>query len=238
MPKKIQDDFKRLIDNKQLSHAYLIFGEEGKNQEEKFIFCQSLANYLENRVFAAPTQLLRETLFILPDDKGVIGIDNIRALKYFLWQKPINSIRRTAIIKDAENLTPEAQNAALKIVEEPPESALIIFIICNEDNIFPALASRLQKIYFCNSDSNRNRRIDTNSSFNQRTKTTDLCGFIEEAIENNQIDQFFEDLINSLKKDPIKNFKQLREILNRLVFMKQFNTNKRLQLKTLLWKKD
>jgi len=221
------DDFKRLVENDRLSHAYLFFGGNDKSHQEKFLFSQSLANFLENGTFDEPLRLLQETLIISPDEKGTIGIDSIRDLKYFLWQKPTNSSRRVAIVKEAENLTPEAQNAALKIVEEPPESTLIIFISNVEDNLFPALTSRLQKVYFSGVAKSDAARITAD-------KYADLRGYIEEIIENNQVDQFFESLINDLRKDPVKNSKQLKETLSRLTLMKQFNVNKRLQLKALI----
>lgn len=230
------DDFKRLVENNRLSHAYLFFGGDDKNHQEKFLFAQSLANFLENGTFNEPPRLLQEILIISPDEKGTIGIDSIRDLKYFLWQKPTNSTRRVAVIKEAENLTPEAQNAALKIVEEPPESALIIFISNIEDNLFPALTSRLQKIYFPqNADLCGSTRIlEAGERGKNANNYGDLRGYIEEIIENNQVDQFFESLINDLRKDPVKNSKQLKETLSRLTLMKQFNTNKRLQLKALI----
>ena len=263
--RQLADDFKRLAKSNKLSHAYLFFGGDEKNHQEKFLFAQSLANFLENGIFNELPRLLQEILIISPDEKGTIGIDSIRDLKYFLWQKPTNSTRRVAVIKEAENLTPEAQNAALKIVEEPPESALIIFISNIEDNLFPALTSRLQKIYFSSvaeSDAVRINPVRNDISTGVNADYGDLParhrparppasslagevwreskamaggrGYIEEIIENNQIDQFFRSLISDFKKEPIKNSKKLKAALNRLVLMKQFNINKRLQLKALI----
>jgi len=200
------NNFKNLINNGRLSHAYLFYGAD---QEEQFLFAQSLANFLEKKIFKPSDDLLSETLIISPDEENVIGIDRVRSLKHFLWQKPANSIRRLAIIKEARNLTFQAQHAALKIVEEPPESALIIFIAKTIDDLFLTLSSRLQKIYF---SSQSNRR--------------------ESAIEED-IDQFFESLIRELRKDPIKNSQKLKEVLRRLSLIKQFNVNKRLQIKSL-----
>jgi DNA polymerase-3 subunit delta' len=118
-------------------------------------------------------------------------------------------------------LTQEAKNAILKVVEEPPESALIIFIVSQEDNLSPALKSRLQMIYFApKTDSSK-----TGVKARMRPLT------IDEAIDN--IDVFFEDLIAKLRKDPIQNAESLRASLGRLTLIKQFNTNKRLQLRAL-----
>jgi DNA polymerase III delta prime subunit len=77
-----------------------------------------------------------------------IGIDAAREVKTFLWQKPNTSARRTLIIDNAELLTTEAQNALLKITEEPPVSSLLIFITSDIESILPTIVSRLPKIYF------------------------------------------------------------------------------------------
>ncbi len=222
---KLVSNFKALIENGRLSHAYLFFGGDKMFCEEKFGFCHCLANFLENGIFEEPSQLLRETLIISSDEKGTIGIDSIRDLKYFLWQKPVNSTRRIAIIKEAENLTGEAQNAALKIVEEPPESSLIIFISNVEDDLFPALASRLQKIYF---PQPTKQKKDINKAGQHKIETK-----LSLPLEID-VDQFFEDLIDKLKKEPLKNSGQIKKTLSRLVLMKQFNVNKRLQLRALI----
>ncbi len=213
--KQLVDNFKRLAAKNKLSHAYLFYGG---NQQEKIIFAQSLANFLENKNFEEPTRLLKETLIIEPDEKGTIGIDIIRSLKYFLWQKPTSSSLRIAIIKEVENLTSQAQNAALKIVEEPPESALIIFISKNIEDLLPVLTSRLQKIHFPET-AMRKTRISANAANNTNNDI--------------DIDYFFENLIGDFKKDPIKNSQRLKEALRRLVLVKQFNVNKRLQLKAI-----
>ncbi len=224
---QLVNDFKRLTENKRLSHAYIFFGEEKNNQEKKFSFAQSLANFLETGIFESPLRLLRDLLIISPDEKGTIGIDNIRLLKNFLWQNPTNSRRRTAIIRNAKNLTSEAQNAALKIVEEPPESSLIIFVANHENDLFSVLSSRLQKIYFPKSSDLQKEEKDKRKKLPKEINSKN----IDEITEN--IDYFFESLINNLKKDPIKNVEQLKETLKRLALIKQFNTNKKLQLKAL-----
>lgn len=219
--KQLIRDFKKLVLEYNLSHAYLFFGE-AKN--EKFAFALSLANYLENKKFEQPENrvVLSECLVISSDEKGITGIDNIKRLGNFLYQKPVFSDKRTAIIKDAESLTLEAQNAALKIVEDSPQGALIIFIVKDENSLLVPLASRLQKIYFSQKEADR--------KLNGKILKTSL----EEIVENDKIDEYFENLIAELRKNPVKNFSKLREALKRLALIKKFNTNKKLQLRCLL----
>lgn len=240
---KLTNDFKQLIKNNKLSHAYLFFGGDEK---EKFVLARSLANFLENGVFEHQDKLLRETLIIPPDEKGIIGIDCVRSLKYFLWQKSVNSARRIVIVKDSWNLTFEAQNAVLKIVEEPPESALIIFIAKTIDDLLPVLNSRLQKIYFSNQNQIGANETQINSVRNYISNEVNAgiqppylrANQRKPALNEDEIDYFFKNLIYNLRKNPIENSYKLKEALKRLTLIKQFNLNKRLQIKALLWKKE
>lgn len=200
------NNFRELIENDKLSHSYLFFGA-GK---EASIFGRSFANFLEKEKFEEPKEFLSELLIIAPDEKGTIGIDKIKNIMYYLWQKPIVSLRRVVIVQNAQTLTIEAQNAALKIVEEPPERGLIIFLANSAEDLLPTLNSRLQKIYF------------------PETSKKSEAGEMED-----ETDEFFRKAIANLMKDPVKNSARLKEILRRLVLVKQLNLNKRLQLRSL-----
>lgn len=249
--------FKNLTDSDKLFHAYLFFGDSDIG---KFLFAKSLANYFEKNFFEKPSGILEELLVISPNEKSLIGIDEIRNLHKFLCRKPVFSKKRTAIINDSENMTPEAQNAVLKIIEDYPESALIIFISKAEDLLLPPLLSRLQKIYFSrlskaeiekfllsafkNEISVKKAEEISAMSFGRIGRAVELaenkiqykndCENIEGIIENNKLDEFFEGLIIDFRRDLVKNFPKIKEITKRLVFIKSLNTNKKLQIKAAL----
>ena len=251
--------FKKMADNDKLFHAYLFFGEP---QVGKFLFAVSLANYLEYGVFEEPKKILGETLIIFPDEKNKIGIESARKLQNFLFQSPILSKKRIVIIRDAENLTPEAQNALLKIVEDNPPFSLIIFISADENSFFPALISRLQKIYFSRvaeteiekylknicgekaeaqkiekavkkSFGRPGRAIASLKMKNEKSKILNIEFDLDDIINNN-IDEFFENRLIELRDSGYKDINFAKEILKRLSLIKMFNVNKKLQLKTLL----
>lgn len=221
------ENFRNLAAAGKLSHAYLFFGGGNSSlaKKEKFAFAESLANFLERGVFEKPEKPLLELSVVEKNEKETVGIDAVRDLKNFLYRKPIVSKRRTAIIKDAENLTPEAQNAILKIAEEPPDYSLIIFIASDETNLLPTLKSRLHKVYFP-----RPAEIGDLKGKGKIAKNVSA----EEILENDRLDDFFEALIAEFGKNPAENGEKLKEILKRLVLIKQYNVNKRLQLKALL----
>ncbi len=134
-------DFKNLVKNNRLAHGYIFFGEP---EVGKFYFAGHLANLLESGEFEPASRPLQDSLIL----KDASGIDAMREIKHFLWQKPAVSPKRVVVINNAENLTPQAQNAILKITEEPPEHSVLILIASQPENLFPPLLSRLQKIYF------------------------------------------------------------------------------------------
>ncbi|HEY5220763.1 MAG TPA: hypothetical protein VIJ29_01255 [Candidatus Paceibacterota bacterium] len=149
----IIDDLKDLNERSVLGHGYIFVGPA---MVGKRTVAGALGHYLEKGVFE-PKDLLQDTkivdvafMKVLDVDASgdSIGIDAAREVKTFLWQKPNTSTRRTLIIDNAELLTTEAQNALLKITEEPPASSLLILITSDIESILPTITSRLPKIYF------------------------------------------------------------------------------------------
>ncbi len=82
----------------------------------------------------------------LTDDKGKkkkqISVDQIRALSADACMLPNEASRKVYIIEDADSMNPSAQNAALKLLEEPPLGA--IFLLCAENamQLLPTVRSR------------------------------------------------------------------------------------------------
>lgn len=144
---RIIEDLKNLAQKRNLAHGYVFFGPE---RVGKRLVALSLANYLETELFTPPgeSKVLSDAILIQPDNQGTISVDVIREIKYFLWQKPNRSPYRTVIIDKSDLLTPEAQNALLKITEEPPSSGLLILIIKEPEMLQSTLLSRLQKLFF------------------------------------------------------------------------------------------
>ncbi len=145
-------DFKKLVDARDLSHAYLFFGEEGTG---KFLHALALSNYIESGKFEEPDRDLSETLIIdfnkpsnIEQNKETVGIDSVREIEHFLYQTSFTGSYRVAILRDAEMLTDQAQNALLKILEEPPQNGVIIAIAKDLSVFLPTVASRFSKIYF------------------------------------------------------------------------------------------
>ena len=82
----------------------------------------------------------------LVDDKGrqkkEITVDQVRRMAADSYVLPNEAARKVYIIEDADMMNVQAQNAALKLLEEPP--AGVMFILCAENAqlLLPTVRSR------------------------------------------------------------------------------------------------
>ncbi len=79
---------------------------------------------------------------------GQIKVDDIRDMNEELYIKPGLSDKKICIIRDADNMNNDAQNALLKSFEEPPSYGIIILLSENVKNLLPTIRSRGTKIVF------------------------------------------------------------------------------------------
>lgn len=75
-----------------------------------------------------------------------IGIEDIKQMQKKIFLKPIKSQTKAVIIEDAQLLTPEAQNALLKVLEEPPAQTIIMLCANSKEALLPTILSRCQII--------------------------------------------------------------------------------------------
>jgi hypothetical protein len=75
-----------------------------------------------------------------------IGIEEIKIMQKKLFLKPIKSPTKAIILEDAHLLTTEAQNALLKVLEEPPDHTIIILSSDSKETLLPTIISRCQII--------------------------------------------------------------------------------------------
>ncbi len=86
-----------------------------------------------------------DLLKIQPDKS--IGIDQIRKIKSFLSKKSWQSTnKKIVIVYQGETMTPPAQNAFLKTLEEPPPNSIIIVTSSTKNALLPTIISRCQII--------------------------------------------------------------------------------------------
>ena len=95
------------------------------------------------------------TVTRLTDTKGrlkrEIQVDQVRALAADAVVLPNESERKVYIIEDADTMNASAQNAALKLLEEPPEGVIFLLCASNPQLLLPTVRSRCAEL-ICNSE--------------------------------------------------------------------------------------
>jgi DNA polymerase-3 subunit delta' len=80
--------------------------------------------------------------------KKSVGVDESRTLLHRLSLRPVKPGPRVAIVREAGTMTVEAQNALLKMLEEPPGSAVIILVTDNIGAMLTTVRSRCRHLSF------------------------------------------------------------------------------------------
>lgn len=127
------------------SHAAVIVGTEGIG---KMAISRAIAGRLLELDDAA---LERYPYFrvIAPAGQS-ISIESIRELLGFTKLKIAEQdsrIKRIVVIDEAHTMTTEAQNALLKLLEEPPEGTLILLNVSFIQGLLPTIRSRAQQLH-------------------------------------------------------------------------------------------
>ena len=149
---QLKEHLQNAIATNKVSHAYIINGE--RNAGKEFIA----------RVFAMTLQCEKgetepcgechsckqalgnnqpDIIYISHEKPNTIGVEDIRVqINGDIAIKPYSSPSKIYIINEGEKMTPQAQNALLKTLEEPPEYAVILILTTNVEAMLPTVLSR------------------------------------------------------------------------------------------------
>lgn len=118
-----------------LAHAYLLIGEHEQVETELF-------DYLESK--RGITKAGNPN--ILHKDFSRMGIDDVRSVIEYTSKTAVGSDANKIIILGIQEITIEAQNAMLKLIEEPSEGTLFFIIAPYKYVFLPTIRSRVQII--------------------------------------------------------------------------------------------
>jgi len=82
------------------------------------------------------------------EDNELIKIEQVRQLQKDIYLRAYEAKIKVFIIDNAHNLTAEASNALLKVLEEPPKMSLIILISSKPRLLFKTIVSRCRPVKF------------------------------------------------------------------------------------------
>lgn len=149
----------RAIESGTLPHAFLIGGPSGSGKSTLATeIAASLNCEMKHSDYALPCGKCNSCRRIyegnFPDvkllakkkDKATLGVEAVKDFREDMFLSSTESESKIYIIDDAECMTPEAQNALLKVLEEPPRSVSIILLAKECDRILTTIKSRAQYI--------------------------------------------------------------------------------------------
>lgn len=78
--------------------------------------------------------------------KQIITVDDVRKLKSFFGLTSTDSAHRIVVVDCAEDMSPSAANALLKILEEPPKNAFLFLVSHQPASLLPTIRSRCREL--------------------------------------------------------------------------------------------
>lgn len=146
---RLKGFFDNIIKSQRLSHAYIFEGEAGigkKTMAEYFslmILCKDNCACLEcNNCVCSVSGTNPDLVWVDKGDKATIPVDKIREVIKEIYLKPKMCQKRVFIIDEAHLMNDAAQNALLKVIENPPEYAVFILLTQNKHMLLPTVLSR------------------------------------------------------------------------------------------------
>jgi DNA polymerase-3 subunit delta' len=147
---------RRSLVEERVGHAYLITGSPqiGKTTLAR-TFAQAL-NCAHPEAGERPCGACRSCRLVSGDshpdvrlvepDGASLKIDQIRALQRQVALSPVEGRWKVYILREMERATPEASNALLKTLEEPPSYTVLLLTASEAEVLLPTIVSRCQPI--------------------------------------------------------------------------------------------
>lgn len=223
--------------SKNISHAYIFDGEEGIGKSTvaeifaQAILCQDFqydnCGQCKNcrLTFNKSHPDVKIYDFTVGEDgkeRASISVESVRQFKKEIYLKPFFADRKIYILENADKMTVEAQNAMLKIFEEPPSYITIILITNGISKILSTIKSRAVIIKFPSLKSKELEKyleINSKETENKKVYASISGGSIKRMLE--LIDD--EDSL-ILRKEVIDGIKELIENNNSVSYNKIYMT--------------
>ncbi len=156
----------RSLQRGRLGHAYLFVGSDLAELEAvartlaKTLNCENPPNRGANGV---PLDCCEECpscrkinsdshpdlLWVRPESKSrVITIEQVRDLMHTIHLKPTHAPWKIAVIEAADRLNPQAGNAFLKTLEEPPANSVLVLLTNDPQRLLETILSRCLRLNF------------------------------------------------------------------------------------------
>lgn len=144
---------KNIMDSGRIVHSYIFTGPDGagkktiSNYFAKILLCEGMDKPCNTCKSCRQVESGNHPDIIkIESQSNIIRVDSIRELRQDISIKPFQGERKIYIIEKGDTMNPQAQNAFLKTLEEPPKHAIIIILAENLASLLPTIVSRCQII--------------------------------------------------------------------------------------------
>lgn len=156
------------------------------------------------------------SIVIEPNGKS-IGIDDVKSLRVHFSLKNIGNEKRLVFINSAQTITKEAQNALLKILEEPPAGTIFIINTSDFSALLPTVLSRALNITTTKPEKDTLEEYFRENNFKQKDIDQALAisgGWPElaQSILSNESSDFMEELTFAKKLLQSTLLQRLKEV--------------------------
>lgn len=153
---KLLSNLRNYIKNEKMVHAYIFYGEEGigkttlAKEFAAMILCKE--KDVNKRPCGKCSSCIKfnsgnhPDMYILEPEKKEYTIDQLSEIQKNMRIKPNESERKVFIFTEGDSLSVSFQNKFLKILEEPPESVVILITVNNIESLLDTTVSRCQSI--------------------------------------------------------------------------------------------
>lgn len=203
------------------ANTYIFEGAKGLKKHDaallfaKALVCSDTQNAPCNNCpacYEAQSGSHPDIVFVNPQkDKTTIGVEPIRDMITESLIKPFYNKHKVFIINDGDLLTVQAQNAFLKIIEEPPVYAVFIIVCSNADILLETVLSRAVTITF-NPVSDSDIKAYIEKKYPDETRIDFLVKYsmgipeyVDAIIEREDFDAMREEVLNLIPRLLSKN---------------------------------
>ena len=140
------------VENNRVSHAYILNGERGSGKKmlanlfAMTLLCETGDNEPCGKCHSckqAESGNHPDIIRVTHEKPNSISVDDIRTqVNNTVDIKPYQGPYKVYIIPQADMMTPQAQNAILKTIEEPPSYAIFLLLTENAETLLPTINSR------------------------------------------------------------------------------------------------
>lgn len=152
------DQLRSALRTGRVHHAYLFVGPAGTGRHDTaWAFAQALqCERPQEDACGSCLPCVKSSRRVHPDIRWVeptearasIGIDQVRAIRSEVAYGPYEGKYTVYVLTPADRIPPEAQNALLKLLEEPPPRTVIVLVAESPHALLPTVTSRVQPVRF------------------------------------------------------------------------------------------